>query len=41
LKQWQNVERYSCAHPCQVRIRLINSEQFSENSNLDVVESAG
>src|SRR5580700_6781803 len=41
LKQRQNIERYSRTNAHQVCIRLINSEKFSENSNLDVVESAG
>jgi hypothetical protein len=41
LKQRQNIERYSRTNARQVCIRLVNSEKFSENSNLDVVESAG
>jgi len=41
LKQRQNIERYSRTNARQVCIRLVNSEKFSENSNLDVVESSG
>jgi hypothetical protein len=40
LEQRQDVHGKPRANTRQIRIRLANSEKFSENSNLDVVESA-